>query len=123
MSSCCANPTYPNVPAPSAAAPTPGDTTTTSTTSPTDTTTTTATTGSAPSNTSGETSPTGGGGQVGLLLISRYVQKGTNDTLNYFNHFSLLARLEKIFRLSPLGYAGGQGLPVWTSSVFSGGPL
>jgi hypothetical protein len=57
---------------------------------------------------------------VGLLLISRYVAKGTNDTLDYFNHFSLLAGLEKIFGLSPLGYAGAQGLPVWTSSVFSG---
>jgi hypothetical protein len=123
-SSCCQNPAYPNLPAPA----TTGSTTTTpTTTTPTTTTTTPTTTpptGTSPSLGSGETSPTGGGGQVGLLLLSPYVQKGTDDTLDYFNHFSLLAGIEKLLGLSPaLGYAGASGLPVWTSSVFSGTQL
>jgi hypothetical protein len=48
---------------------------------------------------------------------------GTDDTLDYFNHFSLLAGIEKMFGLSTIGYAATPGLPVWTSSVFSGGQL
>ena len=63
----------------------------TSTTGPTSTTTPTSTTPASGLG-SGETTPTGGGGQVGLLLISPYVKPNSIDVVDYFNHFSLLAR-------------------------------
>jgi hypothetical protein len=84
---------------------------TTSTTGATSTTTPTSTT--PPGVGGGETTPTGGGGQVGLLLISQYVKPGSIDALDYFNHFSLLASIEKLFGLHTLGYAGAAGLPVF----------
>ena len=104
------------------------DTTTTgtdTTTTGTDTTTTgtTSTTGTTPIGVGGgETTPTGGGGQVGLLLISQYVKPNSIDALDYFNHFSLLASIEKLFGLHTLGYAGATGLPafgVGAVSVFN----
>ena len=67
----------------------------------------------------GETTPTGGGGQVGLLLISRYVKANTIDVIDYFNHFSLLATIENMFGLHRLGYSGAPGLPVFSTSVFN----
>ena len=102
--------------------PNPTDTTTTSTT-PTDTTTTPTT----PTDTTtppvslgvGETTPTGGGGQVGLLVISQYVKRNSTDVVDYFNHFSLLATLENMFGLHRLGYAGVPSLPVFGSGVFN----
>jgi hypothetical protein len=58
---------------------------------------------------------------VGLLLISQYVKPRTIDPLDYFNHFSLLAGLEKMFGLKKLGYAKAPGLQVWTAAVFNAG--
>jgi phosphatidylinositol-3-phosphatase len=87
------------------------DTTGTSATG-TDTTSTTSTTPTGFGG-GGETTPTGGGGQVGLLLISQYVKPNSTDALDYFNHFSLLASIEKLFGLHTLGYAGAKGLPVF----------
>ena len=94
-----------------------GDTTTTARSTTTATTTTTTTTTTPTSTTpatslgGGETTPTGGGGQVGLLLISPYVKPNSADVIDYFNHFSLLASIEKLFGLHTLGYAGATGLP------------
>jgi len=112
---------------PSTAAATP--TTVTATTAPATTTapttiatpTTTATpTATAPvSLGTGETTPTGGGGQVGLLLISPYVKANSIDVVDYFNHFSLLASIESLFGLHHLGYAGAPGLPVFSAGVFN----
>ena len=107
------------------------DTTATTTgTTTTDTTagltTTTPATTTAPTTTtapvslgSGETTPTGGGGQVGLLLISPYVKPNTVDVIDYFNHFSLLATIENMFGLHRLGYSGAPGLPLFSTSVFN----
>ena len=67
----------------------------------------------------GATNPTGGGGQVGLLLISRYVKPNFPELTDYFNHFSLLASIEKLFGLQRLGYAAASGLPVFGSSVWT----
>jgi hypothetical protein len=141
-SACCNEPTtYPNLrrlttpPAVPPAAMGTGalttTTTTTSTTSTTDTTgtdtTTTATTTDttpavttpAPSLGSGETTPIGGGGQVGLLLISSYVKPDSIDVVDYFNHFSLLASIENLFGIHHLGYAGIPGLPVFGLGVYN----
>lgn len=60
-----------------------------------------------------------GGGQVGLLLISRYVKPNTIDVVDYFNHFSLLASIENLFGMHRLGYAGIPGLPVFGLGVFN----
>lgn len=64
-------------------------------------------------------SPTGGGGQVGLLLISSYVKAGTVTPTDYFNHFSLLRSIEDIFGLDHLGYASNPALPTLDRSVFN----
>ncbi len=95
------------------------ESTTTATTTPTSTTTTPTSTTPATSLGAGETTPTGGGGQVGLLLISPYVKPNSADVIDYFNHFSLLASIEKLFGLHTLGYAGATGLPVFGTGVFN----
>jgi hypothetical protein len=121
---CCDPQTFPNLPAatiPSTTtmpgATTPATTTTPTTLATTPTPTTTATTPTSPVS-GGETAPTGGGGQVGLLLLSPYVKAGTLDTLDYFNHFSLLGTIEKLFKLPRLGYASDPALPLFEPSVF-----
>jgi hypothetical protein len=57
---------------------------------------------------------------VGLLLISRYVQKGSIDAVDYYNHYSLLATIEDMFGLKTLGYAADKSLPVLDAGVFNG---
>ena len=100
--------------------PLPKPTTTAPATTTTDTSTTPATTPTAPvSLGSGETTPTGGGGQVGLLVISRYIKANSTDVVDYFNHFSLLATIENMFGLHRLGYAGTPGLPIFSTGVFN----
>jgi hypothetical protein len=95
-----------------------GSTGASGTTGTTGTTTTTGTT--APSAVgSGETNPTGGGGQVGLLLLSKYVKPNNPEVTDYFNHFSLLASIEELFGLQRLGYAADKGLPVFGTSVYT----
>jgi phosphatidylinositol-3-phosphatase len=135
-SSCCDTPTYPNLPPPTPGSGTGGTTTstgtsptssptttgtTTTSTSPTTTSTspTTTTPGASPGLGSGQTSPTGGGGQVGLLVLSKYVQPNTQDVTDYFNHFSLLASIEELFSLKRLGYTTGFNLPVFGPAVWS----
>jgi hypothetical protein len=41
------------------------------------------------------------------------VKPDSTDALDYFNHFSLLASIEKLFGLHTLGYGGAPGLPVF----------
>jgi len=106
-SGCCITSPYPNLPT--------GATGTTG-----------ATGATAPSGTTGATTTAGqsagtpaGGGQVGLLLISKYVKPGSINVLGQYNHFSLLASIEDLFGLSHLGYAGAQGLLVFDTSVYN----
>jgi phosphatidylinositol-3-phosphatase len=111
---------------------TPGPTTTTGGTPPTTTTSATPTTTTPAATTpaattpsslgGGETNPTGGGGHVGLLLISPYVKPGSVDVIGYYNHFSLLASIEDLFKLGHLGYASDPALPVFDASVFNAHP-
>lgn len=122
--SCCGQPNFPNVPAP--AAPT-STTTTTATTAPPDTTTTptsTDTTTTSTDTTSTTLTAPGtppGGGQVGLLLLSKWVKPNNPDPIDTFNHFSLLKGIEELFGLKQLGYAEASSVLTWTSSaVFTG---
>jgi hypothetical protein len=94
-SSCCATPEYPNLPAPASAEP------------------------PAP----GPVKPSGGGGRVGMLLISPYVAAGTVDEAAYYNHFSFLRSVEELFGLEPLGYAAEPALTGFEPGVvFDGSP-
>ncbi|HET7120102.1 MAG TPA: alkaline phosphatase family protein [Solirubrobacterales bacterium] len=61
---------------------------------------------------------TGGGGQVGLLLISPFVEPGTTSE-TYFNHFSLLATIEELFGLEKLGYAAEPAITGFDESIFN----
>jgi hypothetical protein len=124
-SGCCGPSAYPNLrrlttpPAVPPAAMGLGSSTSTTTTGTTIPGTTTGTTTPASSLGVGATTPTGGGGQVGLLLISRYVKPDSIDVVDYFNHFSLLATIENLFGMHHLGYAGIPGLPVFGLGVFN----
>ena len=72
-----------------------------------------------PSLGSGQTNPTGGGGQVGLLLLSKFVTPGVPEVTDYYNHFSLLASIEDSFGFKHLGYAAAKSLPVFGSGVWT----
>ncbi len=92
-SSCCATPEYPNLPAPAAPAEAP----------------------------TGPVKASGGGGHVGLLLISPFVKPGTVEESGYYNHFSLLLSIEELLELEPLGYATNPALTAFKSEIFNAG--
>lgn len=73
----------------------------------------------APPTGEGPTTPTGGGGQVGLLLISSFVKPGSSDLVDYYNHFSLLASIEDLFGLKHLGYASDPALPRFDGATYN----
>ncbi len=89
-SSCCIAPAYPNLPPPSAAEPV-----------------------------TGPVRPSGGGGHVGLLLLSPFVAPGSVNESGYYNHYSLLLSIEELFELEPLGYAGEIALTGFDSSIYN----
>ena len=60
-----------------------------------------------------------GGGRVGALVLSRFVTPGSTSTTPY-NHYSLLASIEDLWRLPHLGYAGSPGLPRFGLDVWNG---
>lgn len=59
-----------------------------------------------------------GGGRIGALVISRFTKPGTTSSRAY-NHYSLLASTEDIFRLPYLGYAAKPGLPRFGTDVWN----
>jgi hypothetical protein len=63
--------------------------------------------------------PTGGGGRVGLLLLSPYVEAGTVNESGYYDHFSLLLSIDELFGLAPIGYAASPVLTPFDSSVYN----
>jgi phosphatidylinositol-3-phosphatase len=89
-SSCCISPAYPNVPAEA-----------------------------APPEAAGPVKPSGGGGRVGLLLLSPFVAPGTVDETSYFNHYSLLKSIEELFELEPAGYAAEAALTGFDAGVYN----
>jgi phosphatidylinositol-3-phosphatase len=90
-SACCATPEYPNMPP--ATAP--------------------------PAAATGPVKPSGGGGRVGALLISPYVEPGSVNETGYYNHFSLLLSIDELFGLTPIGYAANPALTAFDSTVFN----
>jgi phosphatidylinositol-3-phosphatase len=89
-SSCCISPAYPNLPAEA-----------------------------APKVATGPVKSSGGGGRVGLLLLSPFVAPGTKNESGYFNHFSLLRSIEELFELEPVGYAAEEALTAFDSTVYN----
>lgn len=90
-SGCCINPVFPNLPPPASEAPA-----------------------------TGPARETGGGGRVGLLLLSPYVEPGTTSE-TYFNHFSLLDTIEELFGLERIGYGAEPALTGFDESIFNAG--
>jgi len=58
-----------------------------------------------------------GGGQVGALLLSRYVRAGSVSQEPY-NHFALLRTIENLFGLAHLGYAALTKVSAFEPSMF-----
>lgn len=110
-SACCDTPSYPNLASSGTTGPT-GATGATGATGPAGATGPTGAPG-------GEVNPTGGGGRVGLLLISPYVKPGSVNDTDYFNHYSLLKSVEALFGLTPLGYAADPALPAFDKAIFN----
>ncbi len=96
-SSCCATPEYPNLPTPAAPA-------------------------STEPTVPGPVKPSGGGGRVGMLLLSPYVAPGSVDEAAYYNHFSFLRSVEELLGLELLGYAAEPALTGFDGSVFDASP-
>jgi phosphatidylinositol-3-phosphatase len=90
-SACCIAPAYPNLPAPANEEPA-----------------------------TGPVRQTGGGGRVGAVLISPFIEAGTTSE-TYFNHFSLLATIEELFGLGKIGYAAEPAIAGFDESIFNAG--
>jgi phosphatidylinositol-3-phosphatase len=88
-SACCISPDYPNVEKPEGEEPV-----------------------------AGPVQASGGGGRVGALLISPFVEAGTTSE-TYFNHFSLLATIEELFGLEKIGYAAEPAITGFDESIFN----
>jgi hypothetical protein len=66
----------------------------------------------------GLTRETGGGGKVGAVLLSPYIEPGmTSET--YFNHYSLLVTIEEFFGLERIGYAAEPLVVGFDETMFS----
>jgi phospholipase C len=62
-----------------------------------------------------------GGGRIGAVLLSPFIEPGTVSAVPY-NHYSTLRYIEDTFGLAHLGYAGQNGLKVFGSDVFKPTP-
>jgi hypothetical protein len=59
-----------------------------------------------------------GGGRIGAVLLSKFIEPGTVSTIPY-NHYSLLRTVEDIFGLEHLGYAAEPDLQPIGADVFT----
>lgn len=59
-----------------------------------------------------------GGGRVGAVLLSQFIQPGTISTADY-NHYSMLRSVEDLFGLPRLGYAGASAVTSFGADVYS----
>jgi hypothetical protein len=97
---------------------TPSTSTTGTPTSTTETTATEETEETTTTYTEESVIPTGGGGKVGLLMISPFVEPGKVEEAEYANHFTLLKTLETMFEVEPLGYASEEEMPTLSPTLF-----
>jgi hypothetical protein len=115
---CCLAPTYPNLPAP-AVAPTPVNPTVATTSEEMGATASEETAEVEVAKYGDETVlNSGGGGKVGLLIISPYVEAEKVEEFEYANHFTLLKTLEKMLGTDPLGYAAEPTMPALSPNLF-----
>jgi hypothetical protein len=92
-SACCGTPEYPNLP--------PSE---------------------APPPASGPVLESGGGGRVGMLLLSPFVEPGSVNEGGYYNHFSFLLSVGELLEVTPpLGYTAEPALSAFDSTVFNSG--
>jgi hypothetical protein len=91
-SSCCATPEYPNLKEPGAP---------------------------PPELVTGPVKPSGGGGRVGMVLISPYVLPGSVNESGYYNHFSTLLSIEELFGAPALGYAAEPAISPFDETVYN----
>ena len=91
-SSCCGTPEYPNLKVPGAPP-------------------------AEPVN--GPVKPTGGGGRVGMLLISPFVLPGSVNESGYYNHYSMLRSIEELFGLPAIGYAAEPAILPFDEAVYN----
>jgi hypothetical protein len=90
-SACCATPEYPNLPSPEAAP-----------------------------TVNGPVKESGGGGRVGMLLLSPFIEPGSVNESGYYNHFSFLLSVGELLEVTPpLGYAAEPSLAAFDSTVFN----
>lgn len=61
---------------------------------------------------------TGGGGQVGLLMISPLVEPGKVEEAEYANHFTLLKTLATMLGVEPPGYAAEEEVSTLSPELF-----
>jgi hypothetical protein len=88
---CCGTPEYPNLPALE-----------------------------APPTASGPVKESGGGGRVGMLLLSPFIAPGSVDETGYYNHFSFLLSVGELLEVTPpLGYAAEPVLTAFDASVYN----
>jgi phosphatidylinositol-3-phosphatase len=63
----------------------------------------------------------GGGGKVGMVLLSSFVKPGSRNETTIANHFTLLLTIEELFELEKLGYANEPALLPFDTTVFNAG--
>jgi hypothetical protein len=91
-SSCCGTPEYPNLKSPEAP---PAE--------------------AAP----GPVKPSGGGGRVGMMLLSPFVSPGSVNETGYYNHFTMLRSIEELFELPGIGYAAEPAVLPFDETVYN----
>ena len=69
----------------------------------------------------GGTTQGNGGGRVGAVLVSQFVQPGSTNATPY-NHYSLLRSIEDIFGLGHLGFAAKSDLQAFGPDVYNAAP-
>jgi hypothetical protein len=103
QSACCLAPSYPNLPPleakPAAPEAAPGAT--------------------ATRYTEESVLESGGGGKVGLLLISPFVEPGRVEEAEYANHFTLLKTLATMLGVEPTGYAAEEEVATLGADLFT----
>jgi hypothetical protein len=75
-----------------------------------------------PPQSTGPVKETGGGGKVGMLLLSPFVKPGTVDESSYFNHYSLLLSIVELFGLERLGYTTDPSAVGFDPTIYNNAP-